>query len=55
MTDGKQKPARERITVEVEPALRAEIERIAEEQDRSLSAQVRRFIVTAMESRETAA
>jgi hypothetical protein len=44
MRNTKLQTPRERITVEVEPSLRAEIERIAEEQDRSLSAQVRRFI-----------
>ncbi len=55
MRNTKPQAPRERITVELGPALRAEIERIAEEQDRSLSAQVRRFIVSAMESREAAA
>jgi hypothetical protein len=50
MTNANLKVARERITVELEPALRAQIERIAAEQDRSLSAQVRRFLASAIES-----
>jgi hypothetical protein len=50
MTNANLKVARERITVELEPALRAQIERIAEQQDRSLSAQVRRFLASAIEN-----
>lgn len=55
MTNANLKVARERITVELEPALRAEIERIASEQDRSLSAQVRRFLASAIEDQGVAA
>jgi hypothetical protein len=51
MTDAKPKPAREKLTVEVEPEVRQSLAQWAAEQDRSISAQVRRLIVQGLQSR----
>lgn len=51
MTDAKPKPAREKLTVEVEPEVRQSLAQWAAEQDRSVSAQIRRLIVQGLQSR----
>jgi hypothetical protein len=51
MTDAKPKPAREKLTVEVEPEVRRSLAQWAAEQDRSISAQIRRLIVQGLQSR----
>jgi hypothetical protein len=50
MTDTKPKPAR--ITVEVEPEVRRSLAQWADEEDRSISAQIRRLIVKGLQSRQ---
>jgi hypothetical protein len=45
-------PHRARITVEVEPEVRQSLAQWADEEDRSISAQIRRLIVKGLQGRQ---